>query len=438
MFRTTACSLVAATTAAIANLPSWRRFRPPRQGAQASGRVSAAFTERYRSVFQHERYCGRKPIGRESAQLKATITIDVRSGLADLEQTIDALADGGRPGQEVIRLTSSEKAVFLKEIWCAMVVAAAYRETGCSAMLASGTSAWPDLEAADVDDDGSALSLPAMLALQLGMTVMPDPGAPSLSPEAVRRHVAQRRSGVLGAGGKRRSIVEFDPEEPVATILGRGAERKKRFDRVVLELMTGFAVGATSRGVAITGTGARAHVITFLRELHSNGYAYARDRPGVRTIRLQKHLSTRERTVERAASFPQLADYAARLDPGQVNLVETSVSDFGPGILGGFMSTPIGRTHQGEPPERILDELLHEQLSGNADDPNAGLGIPNALGAARQMHAFVSLRTGPYWMVLDSSLPDFQRMKHVPGPHPEVRGTHWSLFFPDLMPSGAR
>lgn len=369
--------------------------------------------------------------------MKATITIDARSGLSDLERTIGTLADGGRPGREVIRLTASEKAVFLKEIWCAMVVAAADRESG-SAMVASGISAWPDLEAVDVDDEGSALSLPAMLALQLGMTVMPDPGAPPLSADAVRRHVAQRRSGMLGAGGKRRSIVEFDPQEPVATILGRGAERRKRFDRIVLELMAGFAVGAASRGVAATGSGARAQVITFLRELHSNGYAYASDRPGVRAIRLQKHLASRERTVERAASFPQLAEYAARLDKGQVNLVEASVSDFGAGILRGFMSTPIGMTHRGELPERILDELLHEQLSGKPDDPNAGLGIPNALGAARQMQAFVSLRTGPYWLFLDGSSRDADRMRHVPGQHPEIRGTHWSLFFPDLMPSSAR
>lgn len=390
------------------------------------------------TAFQRKRSWGKTPFGKDPTQLKATITINGGSGLEELEHTIREMAGDARPDHEVIRLTASEKAVFLKEIWCAMVVAAADRKAGSGAMVASGTSVWPDLEAHDVDDEGSALSLPAMLALQLGMTVLPDPGAPPLSPEAVRRHVAQRRGGVLGAGGKRRSIVEFDPEEPVATVLGRGAERRKRFDRIVLELMAGFAVGAASRGVAITGTGARAHVITFLRELHANGYAYARDRPGIRTIRLQKHLASREKTVERAASFPQLASYAERLDAGQVNLVEASVSDFGPGILGGFMSTPIGRTRQGERAELILDELLHEQLSGNADDPNAGLGIPNALGAARQMHAFVSLRTGPYWLFLDGTARDCSRMRHVPGLHPEVRGTHWSLFFPDLMPSSAR
>lgn len=435
--RTARVLTAAATFAAGIRVLSARLRLPIGNNSQ---RAPLAPTSKHRrsTAFQRQRYWGKTPLGKDPTQLKATITINASSGLEELEQTIREMGDNARPGHEVIRLTSSERAVFLKEIWCAMVVAAADRKAGSGAMVASGTSVWPDLDAVDVDDEGSALSLPAMLALQLGMTVLPDPGAPPLSPEAVRRHVAQRRGGVLGAGGKRRSIVEFDPEEPVATVLGRGAERRKRFDRIVLELMAGFAVGAASRGVAVTGTGARAHVITFLRELHANGYAYARDRPGIRTIRLQKHLASREKTVERAASFPQLASYAERLDAGQVNLVEASVSDFGPGILGGFMSTPIGRTRQGERAELILDELLHEQLSGNADDPNAGLGIPNALDAARQMHAFVSLRTGPYWLFLDGTARDCSRMRHVPGLHPEVRGTHWSLFFPDLMPSSAR
>ena len=109
------------------------------------------------------------------------------------------------------------------------------------------------------------------------------------------------------------------------------------------------------------------------------------------------------------------------------------MSDFGPGIVDGFLATSAGEAHRQRPRAELLQDLLHNQLSSKSD-PNAGLGIGNALAAAQEMGAFVSLRTAEFWLV--TRLDKQPRLYLRVGEFAKVPGTHWQLLLPD--PANAR
>lgn len=358
--------------------------------------------------------------------------IKKRSDLPDIERAIGGLqADRASNLNRELKLSTDHASRFFREQWLAMAVAEATGGEDPTSIVAWGQQALPNLD----DDEDYGFSLPVMLALQRGTSVFHDGShRAALDATTIRRHVCERRQGLLGDGGSPRRLVEFDPESPVAPILRRGPRTSETFAAVIRSALQQFEVGAIGRGKFESEHGAKRTLIEFLYELHDNGSEYASGEPGVRMLRLQKHIgSSRDRLAEKAGAFRQLEEYVSRqIGSGAINLVEASVSDFGPGILRSFLASFPGRAHLGRPPIDVLDELLHSQLSGKSD-PGAGLGIPNALAAATRMFGFVSLRTGRHWLYLDGSQSE-RKMRHVPGDHPEVQGTHWQLLYPDMSP----
>ena len=231
-------------------------------------------------------------------------------------------------------------------------------------------------------------------------------------------------------------MVELDPELPRATPLVSGSGGRGAFFEFVRDILRFLEIGAMARKTGVTGESvAKGTLLEFLYELQANAVEHGRASRNVRLLRLQKHVyPSRTQALRHAGGFAELTDYLSaqpdRPSNRQFNLVEASVSDFGPGILDGFLATFAGEIHRQRPRAELLTDLLHRQLSSKSD-PNAGLGIGHALAAAREMGAFVSLRTAEFWLVMRGQLDTEPRLFFKAGNFAKVAGTHWQLLLPD-------
>jgi hypothetical protein len=111
--------------------------------------------------------------------------------------------------------------------------------------------------------------------------------------------------------------------------------------------------------------------------------------------------------------------------------MEAAVSDFGPGIIDHFLSSDRGGLFRGDDRRTVLHSLVHDTLS-STPDPAAGRGLPNVLKAARSMGAFLSLRTGEFWIAQNFSDPaaplllnDIHESRLG-----KISGTHWQFLWP--------
>lgn len=242
------------------------------------------------------------------------------------------------------------------------------------------------------------------------------------------------------------TLVEFDPDYPVAPILQRGDGahseprlRRRLFQSQVLRFRQMLDIGALRRGTGPVGQGAAGDLGIFLAELHENGQEHGtrsgpRALAGTRYLRLRSHAAADPHELaDRSGPFRQLRHYIERTFAGAdpVALVEASISDFGLGIVDGFQASAAGYGPDADRLE-LLEQLIYGRLTSKSNDTSAGLGIQNALDAARRMNAFVSLRTAEFWMAV-SFLPEKPeaRLVHLgKAPHPPVAGTHWQIFWP--------
>jgi hypothetical protein len=360
----------------------------------------------------------------------------VEAGLVALIRDIAAARsdDSHRIGAFEALIATDWGAYLFKEHWSSLAIAPGLLSAERASVLAWGHARFPDL-----GDEGFQVSMPALLALQNGASVSAEgnPGE-TLAATDVRRYVAGKRSGLLGEGGNWRTLVEFDPEADVAQQLDTGDDRRTSFMALVSKTLAQLEVGALGGRVAPWDAGPRLTVLQFLHELHQNGWEHASDQRGIRVVQLHKHLHPKREGLERkAGSFDELRSYISRQAQGVINLVEASVSDFGPGLLDGFLASAPGARYKSRDRREVLTALLHEKLSGKPGDPDAGLGISQALQAARAMEAFVSLRTNEFWLVMDGARGE-ERLTARPGSFPAVVGTHWQILYPDMTPGKPR
>lgn len=345
--------------------------------------------------------------------------------------------DDGRIASFEARVASDWSRHLFLEQWGALAIAPGLKAALRKALFAWGLDAWPTLQGVEAFDEAFQVSIPALLAMQSGADVAPDGDRGSLADAArVKSYVSGRRRGLLGqASGHWRHLVEFNADS--ASVLGNVADRRGAFLKLVRGELAKLEVGSLGRRLPTQDIGHKRTALEFLYELHMNGWEHAGARSGVRVMRLAKHLyGGRENLVEKAGTFDELAGYIERQPAhGAINLVEASVSDFGPGILDGFLATDAGARHRTRDRGELLDALIHRRLSSKITDPNAGLGILNALRAAKAMYAFVSVRTGEFWLTMDGSATgEDARLRRRPGAFPPVVGTHWQLLYPDLTP----
>ena len=178
----------------------------------------------------------------------------------------------------------------------------------------------------------------------------------------------------------------------------------------------------------------------YFYELFDNAYKYGSvaseleaDLSQIRFMRIRKIVGSEQQLISRSKhSVPGLSDYVSNTLRSRKHkvLIELSISDFGLGILDQFLSTGPGRRFAAAPRRQTLEKLLFEKLTSNPFDPQAGNGLGNALEAASNLGAFVSLRTGEFHYTAAFDRPGtIERFQSIQGRGQlgRVRGTHWQF-----------
>jgi hypothetical protein len=315
-----------------------------------------------------------------------------------------------------------------------MAVASGIERSASAEVIAWGLQSWALLE----NEENFALSYPCLIAIQRGARIVTDGTPLELDREQVKRSIIGS-GGVIGTGARQRTVVELDPDLPLAARLTSGAQRRGRFFEFIRSVLTQLEIGQLARrnpSPNLKEGAAKGTILEFLYELHSNAFEHARTESNARFLRLQKHqYPHRDGAKRRVSAFVELERYIEsqpeRPSNRVFNLIEASVSDFGPGIPDGFLASFAGSRYRSSPRSELLDTLLHEQLSSKSSDPNAGLGIKQALAAAQDLDAFVSLRTAEFWLTMQGRSARGAKLTFRPGKFPHIAGTHWQLLLPD-------
>jgi hypothetical protein len=336
-----------------------------------------------------------------------------------------------------LRLPSQSNAI-LSDVWLGIVTGSCSAEWPTT-VVARGV---PDLTA-----DSQFFSTPAGLAaIQTARAILPEGGRDrAVEMTKILHQLIAQEGGLIPTRGGGQILLEADPDFPIAPVLragssmvGEPSERRRMFAQLVLSFRKKVEIGALRRAVNPVSEGPAGAVGRFLFELHENGLEHGsrdgggRKIRGSRTLRIRKHVANRPgELAARHGNWAELQVYLERVQA--TALVEASVSDFGLGIVDGFLATPQGTGHRHLDRRDLLDSLLFERLSSKGLDPASGLGIQRALRAASQMQAFVSVRTAEFW--LSGSFLDGQRDVRLSdvgpvGPRAAVRGTHWQILWP--------
>ncbi len=359
----------------------------------------------------------------------------IEADLAALPGRMAALTEAQRSAEFRIPSASND---LLADIWLAMAVGTA-ATTWNTDIIARGST--------EISPQSPFLtSLPLLAGLRTARWILPEAAKDKkLDAPRAGSWLVSRDGGLIPAKGGGQTLLEIDPDFPVAGRLrasGRlssvPSERRRMFTQLVLHLRKQAEIGALRRQIDPVAEGPGGAVGRFLFELHENALEHgSRDPrggkiPGSRLLRIRKHIAnSAEELAGRSGGFPALAEYIAHIKaPG---LIEASISDFGAGIVDGFLLSPAGADHASRDRRELLSSLLFERLSSKGMDAASGLGIQRALRAANLMQAFVSLRTAEFWLF--ASFADARphiAMFDVPldGPRGKVRGTHWQFLWP--------
>ena len=373
-------------------------------------------------------------------------------GVEEAEEFLDSLFAGAHSGvppsqfdrTSVLQLATISGATILADVWAAILVG-----TLCRFRKPVTIRAW-GLPNTIPPDAEFLRTLPTAASLQEATAVIADSGSsPGIDTASLRSRLALENGGLLEPKQTdSRTLIEFDPEYPLAPLLATpesGARESTRNIRAklmhfVLTARRQLEIGARRRMQIPVSAGPAGNIAKFIAELHENGRTHgsrgidSRGVRGVRFVRLRKHVAiNKDALIKRCGSYRAVADYVRHSMPETSSpaLIEASISDFGPGILDGFLSSTVSAGYKSESRRALLGRILHEQVSSKANDPGAGLGIPRALSAARQMGAFVSLRTGEHWLCAALSNSDHrERLRDVTETtHSYVAGTHWQLLW---------
>ena len=262
----------------------------------------------------------------------------------------------------------------------------------------------------------------------------------------VRQWIERDQSGYVSEiRGTDRTIIELDSTRASSLIdlTASGAEiDEKTFLNQFLQIrreLEVWAIGDDQRKDC--NKSEMRDIAVFLKELFENACKHGRlgesllQRmiPQLRFLRVRKVVEpNRDRLLGRTAnSIPLIREYVEAVMEGKKEnaLIEVCVSDFGQGILDYFLASPTGRRVSKGSRQSNLERLLYENLTSESHDPQAGLGLPNALNASRRPRAFVSLRTAEFWYARSfADRPtDYYLNSVYDGPRGKVVGTHWQF-----------
>ena len=369
----------------------------------------------------------------------------------DIVRSLDFLGQMPETGRWIVKLASQVSSHIFGDVWAAIAVGTICRRSqGSATVITWGNSTWPP----GSQNSAFAQSLAGLTAMQMAGTVVTDVISSPIDREEVERTISLANGGILEtSGGQTRTLVEFDPQQPLARVLqeepgsrdnstAQLASQRRLFRHLVLNFRNALEVGAIVQQVKPVDMGVAAHLTTFLSELHDNSLEHGRIISGpdpaqrsIRFVRLRKHIAkNRDDIRARATSIEPLRHYVeeVRLGSGTQALMEATVSDYGPGIVDHFLNSSAGVNYRNADRRELLDQLLLTKVTSKSSDPDAGLGTQRALSAAKGMSGFVSLRTAEFWLAQSYASPDapLQLVDMRGEALAKVAGTHWQFLWP--------
>ena len=225
-----------------------------------------------------------------------------------------------------LRLASKSSTQLFADVWVAMTVgtvAHLFREEFI--VKTWGMREMPPR----LEESSFANSLPGLCALQLASAVMTDSAKSVIPNDVSQRVISIQRRGVLEEdGSSTRTLVEFDPQQPVARCLldqngtASVSVRRRLFRQLILRFRADLEIGGLKRGISPADAGPVRHLTSFLAELHENAYEhgrqYAEGRRQLRIVRLRKHVSVSKVDMLRRAGHKKSA--SGILERGNVRI----------------------------------------------------------------------------------------------------------------------
>lgn len=337
----------------------------------------------------------------------------------------------------LVRLASQFGAELFADLWAAILVGTICRRHYSDLKIITwGIRDWSP-------DSAFAASLAGLTAIQLSDRVRTYTTESPVDIDKIEYAISHQRGGILekASFGKTRTLLEFDPQNPIAAkIQGRTERRLSSFGDLIWKFLGDLELGYRDHGIPDTSRGFHRHLTSFLGELHENAYKYSRstshDRRtlrGLRIVRVKAHLAaSKNELLNRASNDALIKDYLSHITDGRgsYGVMEAIVSDFGNGIVDHFLSSQRGQEYRSVDRRKLIHSLVHETLSSSID-PGSGLGIGKALEAARGMKGLVSLRTGEFSLAGNFADPTAEQMLiDVGEKRAKVAGTHWQILWP--------
>lgn len=365
-----------------------------------------------------------------------SIQISTAMSLADLESQLQELPGVGSNCAAKLKIDINGNSTLLTDIWAAILSGTLCRRVETEVVY---RQIGPDSARFET-------SLPGLVSASMAKSIHSNENI-RLDTNVLKQRLMIEGNGLVSPDSEVvQTLVEFDTRYSVSplfqTASGTQADkllRRSLFEKQILQFRQLLDLGMLRRGSRPVKAGPAEYVGQFLAELHENGLEHGSqglDGPleGTRFLRLRTHsASDPNELLERCGPFRQLRYYVQRTFRGNdpVSLVEASVSDFGLGIVDAFQASPSGLGPSVDRRE-LLEQLVYGRLTSKSNDTSAGLGIQDALKAARGMQAFVSLRTAEFWMAASflNDKPE-ARLTHLgKSPHAKVSGTHWQILWP--------
>lgn len=364
-------------------------------------------------------------------------------GLSDCEAIIEAAGEIDRSESPIVRVSSKYKSTIFGDLWVTMALGTIFRAAPKSRAIVWGLSDNHKFDAARF-----STGLPGLASAFMTAKLLRDQSHAELDVSDVRQWIEQDQNGyVSDIRGTDRTIIELDSTRAscLKDLAAPGAEiDAKAFLTLFLQIrreLEVWAIGDDERKDA--NKSAMRDISEFLKELFENAYKHGRlgesllQRmiPQLRFLRVRKIVEpNRQRLLDRTANtIPLIREYVEAVMEGKKEnaLIEVCVSDFGQGILDYFLGSPTGRRISKGSRQSILERLLYENLTSESHDPQAGLGLSNALNASRRLRAFVSLRTAEFWYARSfANQPTDHYLNRVDdGPRGKVVGTHWQFLW---------
>ena len=361
----------------------------------------------------------------------------------ECEQILDdcKTIDPNKPS--LIKVSTNYSTTLFADLWVTIALGTILRKAPQSHAIVWGIS-----DKHEFSSTNFVARLPGLTSAFMADKLLRDQSHAELDVSHVRRWIEQEKNGyVSDIAGTDRSIIELDSKRASALqgLVASGAEiDEKTFYTLLLQIRSElevWAIGKDEKNEA--NKSAMNSISEFLKELFENAYKHGRlgesllqrMLPQVRFLRVRKIVeANRQRLLGRAANtIPMIQEYLEVIMEGKKEnaLIEVCVSDFGLGILDYFLDSPTGRRISKTSRQSTLERLLYDNLTSESHDPQAGLGLPNALDASRRLRAFVSLRTAEFWYARSfANCPtDFMLSPVQNGPRGPVAGTHWQFLW---------